>query len=161
MGKLDIRPARDGDAAGLIALLTDIFAEYEGCRLDLDGEMPELRRPAAYAEETDSRWWVAERDGGVVASVCACPADDDSIELKRLYVAAGARRHGLGARLVELVEREAAHRAAPYVFLWTDTRFRDAHRLYERLGYVRADQMRVLHDASNSIEYRYDKDLRA
>lgn len=161
MTDFKFRPAQDGDAAGLIALLVDIFAEYEGCRLDVDGEMPELRQPATYADETDARWWVVEGDGNVLASVCACPADDASIELKRLYVASSARRQGLGARLVELVEREAVRRAAPRIFLWTDTRFRDAHRLYERLGYVRGPQLRVLHDASNSIEYRYDKELPA
>lgn len=156
-----IRAAQDDDSAALVGLLAEIFAEYEGCILDIDGEMPELRRPASYASATCSRWWVAEIDGHLVGSACACPSEEaGAVELKRLYVAASARRRGLGEHFVGLVEQEATRRAARTVFLWTDTRFRDAHRLYERMGYSRAPKTRALHDASSSIEYRYDKDLR-
>ena len=35
---LVLRPARDGDAAGFIALIGACWAEYPGCVLDVDGE---------------------------------------------------------------------------------------------------------------------------
>jgi hypothetical protein len=38
-----IRPGRDSDAAGFIALIGACWAEYPGCVLDVDGELPELR----------------------------------------------------------------------------------------------------------------------
>ena len=69
------------------------------------------------------------------------------------------RRAGLGSRLCELVETHARHRRVRFVELWTDTRFTDAHRLYERRGYVRGPETRALHDLSNSIEYYYHKPL--
>ena len=160
MGDLIIRSAHDGDSDGLITLIATVFAEYPDCILDVDGEMPELRKPAAAVREADGRWWVAELDGAIVGSVSISTVDGLAVELKRLYVAAAARRRGLGAHLVHLAESEAAHRAAHTIFLWTDTRFADAHRLYERLGYARSSGTRALHDASNTIEYHYAKDLR-
>jgi putative acetyltransferase len=81
------------------------------------------------------------------------------IELRKLYVAKDARRIGLGNRLCELIESEAQRRAAAFVELWSDTRFLDAHRLYEKRGYVRGPQTRELHDISSSVEYFYRKDL--
>lgn len=77
-----------------------------------------------------------------------------------LYVAAGVRRQGLGTSLVGLVEAEATDRhGAAAVDLWTDTRFHDAHRLYERLGYERQPETRAIGDLSNSVEYHYRRRL--
>ena len=42
---------------------------------------------------------------------------------------------------------------------WSDTRFLDAHRLYERLGYVRTGETRDLHDLSNTTEFFFVKEL--
>jgi GNAT superfamily N-acetyltransferase len=83
------------------------------------------------------------------------------VELKSLYVAAWARRRGLGAALVRLVEREARRRGAAFVELWTDTRFADAHHLYERLGYLATGEVRELGDQSNTAEFRYTRELPA
>jgi putative acetyltransferase len=159
MADLIIRSAHDFDSAGLIALIDTVFGEYPDCILDVDADMPELRNPSTSAHTANGRWWVAELDGAIVGSVAVSPAPAHAVELKRLYVAAAARRRGLGQHLVRLVESEASHRNARRVFLWTDTRFADAHRLYERLGYARSPGTRPLHDVSNSIEYHYAKEL--
>jgi len=79
--------------------------------------------------------------------------------LQKLYVARSARRKGLGSRLVDLVETDSIERGETAIELWSDTRFEPAHRLYERLGYVRNGATRELHDLSNSVEYRYLKEL--
>jgi putative acetyltransferase len=57
------------------------------------------------------------------------------------------------------VEVEARSRGVQAVELWSDTRFADAHRLYERRGYTRGPETRTLHDKSNSVEYYYRKYL--
>jgi GNAT superfamily N-acetyltransferase len=157
---ITIRDARDHDSWDLIGLIAACWAEYPGCILDVHGEEPWLLRPAvAYAEQS-GRLWIAEMDGRVVASIALRPgAEPDVIALKSLYVARAARRRGLGARLVALVEDEARARSAVAVGLWTDTRFEDAHRLYERLGYTRGPHTRTLPDLSRSVEYYYRKDL--
>ncbi len=159
MDDLVIRSAQDDDSENLIRLIGTIYAEYPGCILDVDAEMPELRRPASAAEADDGCWWVVEGERGIVGSVAVVPEETDVVELKKLYVSPNARRRGLGGQLVALAEREARGRRASRIVLWSDTRFADAHRLYARLGYVRAPRTRVLGDLSNTIEYHYSKDL--
>jgi putative acetyltransferase len=158
---ITIRDARDDDSWDLIGLIAACWADYPGCILDVRGEEPWLLRPASAYEEQGGRLWVAELDGRVVASVALRPgAEPGVIALKSLYVARAARRRGLGARLAALVEDEALARGATVVELWTDTRFENAHRLYERLGYIRGPHTRELPDLSRSVEYYYRKEFR-
>src|SRR5262245_29152231 len=64
-----IREGRDEDADGLIALLGGVFAEYPGCVLDVDGELPELRAIATSFRRWGGRFWVDEREGVVIACI--------------------------------------------------------------------------------------------
>jgi putative acetyltransferase len=157
-----IRDARDDDAAGLIELIGSVFAEYPGCLLDVDGEIPELRAIASHFAAVGGRFWVAELPGasGGPLRVVGCgglsPASEPGgVELRKLYVHEDARRTGLGTAFCDLVEAEARRRGAAYVDLWSDTRFDKAHRLYERRGYVRGPATRDLHDISHSTEYYF------
>jgi len=128
--------------------------------LDVDGEMSHLRAIASAYAGWGGQLWVAEDGGRLVATVGLVPgASPDEAELRMLYVHRRWRKRGLGARLVELVETEAASRGAREVFLWSDTRFEEAHRLYERLVYARAAETRELHDLSGTVEYGYRKHL--
>jgi putative acetyltransferase len=155
-----IRDACDGDAAGLIALIGSVFAEYPGCVLDVDGEAPELRAIARSFAALGGRFWVAEREGRVVGSVGLLPGEAaGGVELRKLYVHRSVRRRGLGRRLCERVEDEARRRGARFVELWSDTRFEDAHRLYEKRGYLRGRVTRELHDLSGSVERYFRRAL--
>ena len=58
-------------------------------------------------------------------------------ELKRMYVEASSRRHGIGRALVEALEREARLLGVTKVVLETGTRLRAAIQLYEGMGYTR------------------------
>ncbi len=155
------RPVTDADADGLIALIGATYAEYPGCVLDLPGVDADLLEPATATRAVDGRWWVVEAPGsGVVATVGAGPRDEHGdVELKRLYVAAGHRRRGLAAQLVARVEDRATELAADRVVLWSDTRFTDAHRFYERLGYHDTGARRDLHDPSDTTEINYVRRL--
>jgi predicted GNAT family N-acyltransferase len=155
-----VRPATDGDSAALIGLLGDCFAEYPGCVLDVDREEPWLRAPASGYAGWDGQLWVVTVDDTVVACIGHKPHGGTS-ELKNLYVAASARRGGLGARLTGMVEDAARAAGSHRMLLWSDTRFLDAHRLYERLGYRRTGRSRELHDLSDTAEYEFDKPLRS
>ncbi|MBI4514455.1 MAG: GNAT family N-acetyltransferase [Deltaproteobacteria bacterium] len=159
MPPVQIRDGRDQDGPALIALIGAVFSEYPGCVLDVDGEVPELRAIATAFRRAGGWVWVAEQAGTIVGCVgFTQAAQPGGLELRKLYVARAARRQGLGARLCELVEAAARGRGAAFIDLWTDTRFADAHRLYERLGYRRGPT-RELHDLSATIEYYYRKDL--
>ena len=160
MAGLQVRPARDDDAAGLIALVGACFVDFPGCILAVDLEMPHLKAMDTAFSRLRGRAWVAERDGTVVGVIGVKPAAASrTMELSTLYVGHAVRRRGLAARLVALVEAEARERSAQWVELWTDTRFTNAHRLYESLSYQKLPETRALEDLSDSIEYHYIKAL--
>ena len=160
---LPLRPVDDADAEQLQRLIGGIFAEYPGCVLDLPGIDADLRAPASSLREQGGCGWVACDGDRIVASGAVTPATwqgGPAAECKRIYVAASHRRRGLGAALVDLVEQVAVRdHGARAVLLWSDTRFHDAHRMYERLGYVRQPDTRDLHDPSNTTEYQYVRHL--
>lgn len=154
------RPVQDDDAQDLFGLLTLCFAEYPGCYTDPHDDLPDILLPATRAREADARLWVVEDERG---RVCACVGvdfpSDGTAELHRLYVRPDMRRGSLGAALVGLVETTASRQGARRIVFWSDTRFTNAHRLYERLGYARHPEIRELGDLSNSREFFFEKPL--
>jgi putative acetyltransferase len=160
MSEPAIRLARDDDAQDLFGLLALCFAEYPGCYVDPHADLVDLRSPGRSFGEKGGAFFVAEDERG---RACACVAIDYPAprqgELHRLYVRPDLRRRGLGERLIRLAEAHAAERGTKTIVFWSDTRFADAHRLYERLGYARACVTRELGDVSNSVEHRFDKEL--
>jgi len=151
-----LRPARDDDSDGVIALIASCYAEYPPNVLDVDGEEPELRAPASRFE----RFWVVEAaDGRIVGSVAAQRAGPATMELKKYYVAADQRGGGWGRRLAEQVEAHAREQGCTLLELWSDTRFDLGHRVYEALGYRRSGRSRELHDLSQTTEWHFTKEL--
>ena len=155
-----IRPGRDSDAAAFIALIGDCWAEYPGVVFDLDGEVPELKSLASYYAAKGGALWAAEADRAVVGMVAAAPLPgEDGWEITRMYVARAWRGTGLARRLLDAAEARARAAGALRALLWSDTRFRAAHRFYEKHSYVRVGPIRVLDDISKSLEFRYLKPL--
>ncbi|HEV3232931.1 MAG TPA: GNAT family N-acetyltransferase [Candidatus Dormibacteraeota bacterium] len=160
MDEVLIRDGRDDDAWDLVGLVGGCWAEYPGCVLDVHGEAPELLAIATYYADHKGRFWIVEAAGRVVGSIGTQPAPGAGAWLlQKLYIAPWARRQGLGRRLVALVEDEVRGRGGKRVELWTDTRFVDAHRLYEACGYHRGPATRDLHDLSQTTEFFYDRTL--
>ncbi len=97
----------------------------------------------------DGAFWLARRshsddgghgdDGEVLGCVGAravALADGPAVEVKRLWVSAGARGLGLGTRLLDVVERWARDRGATRLVLDTRGELEAATRLYRRTGWV-------------------------
>jgi GNAT superfamily N-acetyltransferase len=152
-----LRAGRDEDAADFIALIGGCWAEYPGCVMDVDGEVPELRALASFFSRHGGALWVAEMAGRMVGMVGTKPLEDGAWEICKMYVAADCRGGGVAAALIDAAEAYARAGGATRMKLWTDTRFERAHRFYEKRGYVRLGPDRVLHDLSNSVEHHYIK----
>jgi len=159
-GGLKLRFARDEDASAIIELIAAVWSEYPGKTLVAAADMPELLRPASVYGACDGRFWVMEAHGRIVGTVALQPsAEAGVVELQKLYVAREMRRNGLGGFLCHLVEREARKRSARAIELWSDVKLLDAHRRYERLGYVRGEALKTYNDTSATVRYYYRKTL--
>jgi putative acetyltransferase len=157
---LALRRAENRDAQDLFGLLALCFAEYPGCFVDPHDDLADLRRPEASFRGPGEAFWVLDDERGRIYACVAVDRPESGVaELHRLYVRPDQRGKGLGAALTKYVERHARESGARRVRLWSDTRFTTAHRLYERLGYVRVDGQRELGDISNSSEYAFERAL--
>lgn len=156
---MQLRPGRDDDADGFIALIGACWAEYPGCVMDVDGEVPELRALASYYAGQGGALWAAEAEGRVVGMVGTKPLGKGAWEVCKMYADAGQRGTGLAQTLIAAAEQFARAAGGSEMKLWTDTRFDRAHRFYEKQGYARNGPIRVLGDLSNSLEFAYAKPL--
>ncbi len=171
MNPIHLRFASDSDAEGLIALIGLCFQQYPNCLLDVDNELPELKTIATSFKTWRGQFWVAEQDEQIVACVGWTPSVTTAhraqseglsgVELRKLYVHPSIRRQGLGGKLCAMIEEVCLSQDAPFVELWSDTKFAEAHRLYESRGYVRGVHTRELHDLSQTVEYYYRKPMSA
>ncbi|MEI7711585.1 MAG: GNAT family N-acetyltransferase [Rhodospirillales bacterium] len=152
-----IRPGRDTDAAGFIALIGACWSLYPGCVLDVDGEEPHLRALASYYADRAGALWAAECDSAIAGMVATRPLGDGVWEICKVYVSPALHGSGLGHLLLDAAEAHAMVAGASRLVLWSDTRFDRAHRFYEKRSYVRSGPIRVLHDLSNSLEFAYAK----
>ena len=155
-----IRPARDDDAQDLYGLVTLCFAEYPGCFLDPHDDMPDLARAGTCYRETGGGLFVVEDGRGRVGACCGIDfATPGTGELHRLYVRPDMRRRGIARTMIGHCEALARAKGAARIMFWSDTRFTDAHRLYEGKGYRRTGEMRDLGDISNTVEFFFVREL--
>jgi ribosomal protein S18 acetylase RimI-like enzyme len=138
--QLVIRPA-DPDEGETVGAFTEQV--YRDGGFAGDGYAAVLRDGARRVREAVVL--VAVLDGRLVGSVTvATPrtayaniARDDELEVRMLAVAPDVRRQGIAGRLMDAAEARAAKLGLRKVVLSTDPGMREAHRLYERRGYVR------------------------
>lgn len=147
-----IRPTIPSDVPSILSLIGAIFEEYD-CKLDAENEDVYLLAPGPYFRSQGGEFWVVENGGAILATV-AVLVHDDAAELKTLYVHASLRRQGWGRRLTDLAIDYARRTGKSRMFLWSDTRFTDAHRLYRSMGFCEFGE-RDLHDSNSTIEYGF------
>ena len=154
----DIRPAGRRDAAAVIDLIHRVFDEY-GFIWDPEDEFWDLLADEfPYAAPRGAIWIARDAAGAVVGSIAAERIEEGAVELHRLYLDAHLRGRGHGRALLETGIDWARAGGAGRVILWSDTRFEDAHRLYERRGFRRSGR-RALADVNQTVEYRYELGL--
>jgi N-acetylglutamate synthase-like GNAT family acetyltransferase len=153
MSSLQLRPTIPEDVPGILALIGEVYAEYD-CVLNAEKEERHLLEPGPYFRAHNGEFWVVEEGGSIVATA-AVMLHEDAGELKSLYVHPRLRRQGWGRKLTELAIAYARNGGKQKMILWSDTRFLDAHRLYRSLGF-REMGTRELHDSNNSVEYGFE-----
>jgi putative acetyltransferase len=144
-----IRRASSADSDAARSVVRAVFDEH-GFTWDEHGYHADLHD----VEASYVAFWVAEADGRVVGT--AGLTDRGSLE--RLYVLPEARGTGTGSALLRTVADEARRRGHARLEIWSDKRFLDAHRLYERHG-ARVVGERVHDDPDSSHEWGLVLDL--
>ena len=76
----------------------------------------------------------------VIGTVALKRFDDDSVELKALYLDSAYRWKGFGRLLINKVIEDARNRGYKYIVLDSMSQYKDALRLYEKAGFKRIER---------------------
>ena len=156
--EIQIREAADSDGPAITGLIAAVFAEYDGVTL-LAEELLELKAPASNFRRKGGRMWVAEQQGRLIGSFGIVASHERGTgEILKVYLARESRGKGVAKRLLDRALAFAVSRDMTAITLWTDSRFLDGHRFYERHGFRRMPGLRALHDASRSLEFNFRLD---
>lgn len=161
MDNMTIRPitAADDEQMGAIAR-----ENLKAAGLDIPGTAyfdPEIMHLSSFYGERPERraYYVAVDAAGQVlggAGLAEFEPLEDTAELQKLYLADAAKGHGLGTRLVRLIEDRARELGYGRLYLETHSSLGVAIHLYEKLGY------RCIEPASPShatMDHFYIKEL--
>jgi GNAT superfamily N-acetyltransferase len=153
---LVVTAATRADAAGVIALIGRVFAEY-GFVYDPTAEVQDLLRFAHHYEPPRGAFFVVRNAGLIVGSVGVERLDADTAELHRLYLDTELRGRRIGRALVEMVLDWCRAQGSSRVILWSDTRFDRAHRLYTRMGFLQTGARDLPDDVNGTREYGFER----
>ena len=163
---LNFRPARNDDGDGMAALIQRIFQDYENCPFLWD-EFQELKAPADHYKKLGGELFVLEeqQDDGtakIVGSLAVTRTHHpETAQLFKVYLAHAHRGNGTASAMLKHGITLARDMKCARIDLWTDTRFKTAHRFYEKHGFRLLPGIRSLHDAGDTFEYGYRLDLDA
>ena len=157
---MNLRLARNKDSEQIIKLIRKCFKDYQNCFLDVDNDSPELKYVYSHFHGLKGKFWVLEDKKKIIGCMGYLPSKKNEIEIHKLYIDQKFRKKGLAKLLVKKVENIALRENKSKVFLWTDTRFKEAHKMYSKMNYERSKKIRRLHDISDTVEYYFVKDLR-
>jgi putative acetyltransferase len=153
-----IRATR-ADVPDVLALLARIWREYNFVWAP-EIEFPDLFDfDAYYAAPRGAFWVVRDEAGRVVGCVGVDRVENGTAEIHRVYLDAHLRGRGLGRMLVETALAWARQHGFARMVLWSDTRFTQSHRLYDRMGFVRLGERTVPNDPNDSREFRFERDV--
>jgi putative acetyltransferase len=152
-----IRPARKDDIGRLIEIIRETIQSY-GYIFELEFELPDFLDYDNYYGKSKGELYVIE-DAGVVAGCGALKLDGAIPYLSRIYVDQMYRGRGYGKAIVQYLMARNKDLGNDSLELWTDTLFRTAHNMYERLGFRFTGRVRPLGDINNCFEYHYTLDI--
>ncbi|UQD71340.1 GNAT family N-acetyltransferase [Bradyrhizobium japonicum] len=95
----------------------------------------EIDRLADYYSSRNGGFWVAIDDDEIVGMFGLEASGDHAMELRRMYVAHGARRRGIARKMLGFAEEECRRRNRLQLQLSTSELQQDALALYRNAGY--------------------------
>jgi predicted N-acetyltransferase YhbS len=139
-----IRPAEQADIGAIAALFADDALGGHGDTADASARP---RYDAAFkriAASPNDMLYVAELEGEVAGTfqttlvTTMSGQGSSSLTIAAVQTRADLRSHGIGGQMMRFAIEEARAKGARLVQLMSNGRRADAHRFYERLGFVKS-----------------------
>lgn len=133
------RPATNLDRSAIESLVFRVLREYglEPDPAGTDADLSDIE--AVYAGAGGIFDVLMDGAGEVIGTVAVFRVDSRTCELRKMYLARGARGRGLGRMLLEHALQRAAVLGFRRIVLETASVLREAVALYESRGFLRHD----------------------
>ena len=133
------RPATNADRSVIESLVFCVLREYglEPDPAGTDADLSDIE--AVYAGAGGMFDVLMDGAGEVIGTVAVFRVDSRTCELRKMYLARGARGRGLGRMLLEHALQRAAVLGFRRIVLETASVLREAVALYESRGFLRHD----------------------
>lgn len=139
-----IRRARESDLPALIAIFASDAVGGHGDTTDAEAYEDYLKAFTAIDLSPNERLFVAERDGDIVGTFqimfnrTLTGRGGLSMVIEAVQTRTDMRGRGIGAMMIDFAVSEARRRGCRQVQLTSNMARQDAHRFYERLGFVKS-----------------------
>lgn len=130
-----IRDANNADSEQVKQLVFTVLEEY-GLSPDPDTTDRDLDDIEACYFSNGGYFGVIEKDHIIVATVGLYRLDEESCELRKMYIAANQRGSGLGRKLMEFSLKKARESGFKRILLETASPLKEAIALYQKYGFV-------------------------
>jgi GNAT superfamily N-acetyltransferase len=131
--RVETVPSDQPPATDLVAAMVDEVSEMYG-RIDVPGAPSAT--PTDFGPPGGAFLLVLDEDGRAIAGGGVKRLDDETCEIKRMYVVPEARGRGVAKVLLEGLEAEARRLGYALARLDTGPQQPAAQRMYERAGYA-------------------------
>jgi GNAT superfamily N-acetyltransferase len=142
--ELLIREACEDDISGIVACLADDTVGGHGNTIDEAARPGYLAAFTRIAASPNDRIYVAELEGEVVGTfqttlITVMNLDGrPDMTIEAVHVRARVRGKGVGTAMIRFAIEEARRAGVRLVQLTSNAKRVDAHRFYERLGFVKS-----------------------
>ena len=138
---IEIDAFQPRDQQGVLDLILPIQREKVGVAVALE-DQPDLTAVPSFHQGGAGGFGVARCDGAVVGLIALKDIGGGQGALRKMFVAASHRgkAHGVAARLLDRLLREAQSAGIAEVFLGTTVLLHAAHRLYEKIGFTEIER---------------------
>lgn len=135
-----IRDFRRGDNAEVRRIVASVLREY-GLSPDCGGTDADLTDiQASYVNRGGVFLTVLDSDGALIGCGGLYPLDNGEAEIRKMYLLPGARRQGLGRRLLRELIEAARSRGFSRIVLETASVLKEAIALYESFGFEKTQR---------------------
>lgn len=140
---ISIRKIEKKDNQEVASLIRKIFVEF---KIDKPGTVytdPTTDALFELFEKDKSVFWLAEEEGKLLGCCGIYPTDglqDGCVELVKFYVAAEARKKGVGKLLMEKSIQSAQHFGYNEMYLESFPELSNAVSIYEKVGFKRLSE---------------------
>ena len=139
-------------------LKKDVFEFTDRCFAGIGKAFEPDGRHSFYndIENEFDRFWCLISDGKVAGTVAVRKDDEDTAELKAMYLDKDLRGKGYGLKLLELAVDYSRKKGYKRIVLDSMSKYGAALRLYEKYGFKRIERYNDNVKADVFIEYRFE-----